>query len=146
MSYRLARGRELLRERLQARLAGTSVFLSTAVLADQLRPQAVSPCLALMTVQAAVTLAGAKISAPVMDLVSSSVRDLMPETLRSLASSGRRWWLTVCFLGLTLSSLGGAGVWVGSGYSTSNSQTNDLQAERMHLDRWIRHSNLPCPP
>ncbi len=146
MSYRLARGRELLRERLQARLAGASVFLSGALLADQLRPAPVSPCLTLMTVQGAMTLAGAKISAPVTGFVSSSVQYLMQATLRSLASSSRRWWLTVCFLGLTLSSFAGAGVWVGSGFGTSSSQTDPFESGRVHFERWISHSNASCPP
>lgn len=115
MSYRLAYGRELLRKRLQTRLAKATVPLQADALAEHLRSAAVPSSLALKTVKAAVTLVGAKMPAAVAGFLSSSVRDLMQETLRSLASSRRRWWLAVFFLWLTLSSLEGAGVWAPSG-------------------------------
>ncbi len=91
MSYRLTHGRELLRKRLQTRLAKATVPLPADALADHLRPAAVPSSLALKTVKAAVTLVGAKMPAAVAGFISSSVRDLMRETLRSLASSRRRW-------------------------------------------------------
>lgn len=115
MSYRLAYGRELLREHLQTRLAKAAVPLPVDGLADHLRPTVVPHRLAVKTVKAAVTLVGAKMPAAVAGFISSSVRDLMQKTLRSLASSRRRWWLSVFFLGLTLSSLEGAGVWIRCG-------------------------------
>ena len=110
ISSRLTHGRELLRERLQTRLAKATVPLPADALADHLQPTAVPSSLALKTVKAAATLVGAKM--PAAGFICSSVRDLMQETLRSLASSRRRWWLAVIFLGLTLSSLEGAGVWI----------------------------------
>jgi len=112
ISYRLACGRELLRKRLLTRLAKAAIPLSDDAFADHLQPAAVPSSLALKTVDAAITLVGAKMPAAVAGFLSSSVRDLMQKTLRSLASSRRRWWLAVFFLGLTVSSLEGAEVWV----------------------------------
>jgi RNA polymerase sigma factor (sigma-70 family) len=65
MSHRLARGRELLRERLQPRLAGPPSLLPALLLADHLQPGAVPPFLAETTVRAAALL-GAKMTAASM--------------------------------------------------------------------------------
>jgi RNA polymerase sigma factor (sigma-70 family) len=119
MSYRLARGRELLRERLQGRMGGATLMLQSILSADHFRPTVVSPALTVTTVQAAVTYVGAKMSAAVTGFLSASVRDLMEETLRSLEPSRWRWWFTVFLLVLALLGAGGAGVWVASGFWTS---------------------------
>jgi RNA polymerase sigma factor (sigma-70 family) len=119
MSYRLARGRELLRERLQTRMGGATIFLQTLFLAEHFQPAVVSHTLALTTMQAAVAYVGAKMSAAVTGLISPSVRELMEESLRSLEPSRWRWWFTVFLLVIALFGLGGAGVWVASGFWTS---------------------------
>jgi RNA polymerase sigma factor (sigma-70 family) len=91
MSHRLARGRELLRERLEARLAGLAVLLPAIWLAEHLQPVVVSPLLAKTTVQAAVALMGAKVAAAGAGIISASVRQLTEATLESLAPSRWRW-------------------------------------------------------
>jgi RNA polymerase sigma factor (sigma-70 family) len=106
MSYRLARGRELLRERLEARLAGFSILLPAVWLAEQLQPAAVSPLLVTTTVQAAVTVVGTKIAAALTCLISASVRELRDATLRSLAPTAWRWLFAAILLVLILSSIG----------------------------------------
>jgi RNA polymerase sigma factor (sigma-70 family) len=108
MSYRLARGRELLRERLEARMAGFSILLPAIWLAEQLQPAVLSPLLVTTTVQAAATVIGSKITAAAVGLISVSVRELRDATLRSRAPSGWRWLLAVFLLVLTLSSIGAA--------------------------------------
>jgi len=106
MSYRLARGRELLRERLESRLAGLSILLPAIWLAEHLQPAVVSPLLATTTVQAAVVVVGAKIAAATC-LISASVRELRDATLRSLEPSQWGTWLLTAFLLLvTVSSIG----------------------------------------
>jgi hypothetical protein len=65
MSYRLARGRDLLRERLQTRIAMAAIPLPCIMLSDHFRPAAVSSTLALTTKRVAVTHVGANMSAAV---------------------------------------------------------------------------------
>jgi RNA polymerase sigma factor (sigma-70 family) len=108
MSYRLARGRELLRERLEARMAGFSILLPAIWLAQHLQPATLSPLLVTTTVHAAVTVMGTKLAAAAACLISASVRELRDATLRSLAPSGRSWLFTTFLLVLTLSSIGAA--------------------------------------
>jgi RNA polymerase sigma factor (sigma-70 family) len=113
MSYRLARGRELLRGRLQARLAGLTVLLPAIPLADFFRPAVVSPLLVQTTAQAAVTLVGAKMAAAATTgLISLSVRELMEATLHNLTPPRWRLWIAVFCLVLVALSAGGIGVWV----------------------------------
>lgn len=119
MSYRLARGRELLRERMEARMAGLSILLPGVWLAEHLQPAIMSPLLATTTVHAAATVVGSKITAAAACLISASVRELRDATLRSLAPSSWRWLLAVLLLALTLSGVGAAVV-VASGSLTSN--------------------------
>jgi RNA polymerase sigma factor (sigma-70 family) len=101
MSYRLARGREMLRERLirghQALAAALPALLFTDVLESPILP----PLLAHATVQAALALLAPKAAAT--GLISTSVQELMEATLRSLAGSGRRG-LTTLLLSLLLFS------------------------------------------
>jgi RNA polymerase sigma factor (sigma-70 family) len=107
MSYRLARGRKLLRERLQSRLAGLSILLPAIWLAEYLQPEVVTPLLVTTTVQAATIAAGAKIAAAATCLISASVRQLRDATLRSLEPSQWGSWLLTAFLVLvTASSIG----------------------------------------
>lgn len=108
MSHRLARGRELLRERLEARLAGIAVLLPAIWLAEHLQPVVVSPLLAKTTAQAAVALMGAKVAAAGVGLISASVRELKDATLNSMEPSRWRWLFAVILLILFL--FGGAGV------------------------------------
>ena len=124
MSYRLARGRELLRERLQSRMAGLTMLLPTIILADYFRPAVVSPFLAQTTVQAAVTFVGSKMALAATGLISASVRELVDETLRSLAPSKWSWWLTVVLIVITVFCLSGAGVWIASGYTSSGAPSS----------------------
>jgi RNA polymerase sigma-70 factor (ECF subfamily) len=119
MSYRLARGRDLLRQRLETRMGGATIFLQTIMQAEHFQPAVVSSTLALTTMQAAVTYVGFKMSAAVSGLISASVRELMDETLRSLEPSRWRWWLTLLLLLSTLAGLGGAGAWVVSSFWSS---------------------------
>ncbi len=121
MSHRLARGRELLRERLESRLAGVSILLPGIWLAEHLQPVVLSPLLVLTTVQAASTVARTKMAA-VTYLLSSSVRELRDATLRSLEPSSWNWLFAAIVLVLTLSSIGGvvfiaAGSWFSGGAS-----------------------------
>lgn len=109
MSHRLARGREMLRERLEGRLAGLSILLPAIWLAEHLQPAVVSPVLATTTVQAAVALTGAKVAAAMTKLISASVRDLKDETLHSLTPS-RQSWLFTAFVVLFSVSVIGASV------------------------------------
>ncbi len=106
MSHRLARGRELLRERLQPRLATLSSLLPALLLADHLHPAVVSPLLAETTVQAAVAFLGAKTAAAAVGVLSASVRELMEATLRDLAPSWRNWLLSAVLLVLLLFGVG----------------------------------------
>jgi RNA polymerase sigma factor (sigma-70 family) len=123
MSYRLARGRELLRERLESRLAGLSILLPAIWLAEHLQPVVVSPLLVTTTVQAVSTVVGAKMAAAAACLISASVRELRDASLRSLVPAGRRWLFTALLLVLTLSSIGAgvsivAGSWLSGGASS----------------------------
>lgn len=115
MSHRLARGRELLRARLESRLAGLAVLLPAIWLAEHLQPVVVSPLLAKTTVQAAVALMGAKVAAAGAGLISASVRELTDATLSSLEPSRWRWLFTVIFLVLFLFGGAGAVVYFASG-------------------------------
>jgi RNA polymerase sigma-70 factor (ECF subfamily) len=102
MSHRLARARELLRERLQPRLAALSSLLPAIFLADRLPAEVVSPLLAQTTMQAAATLVGVKMGVVGAGVLSASVRELMEATLRDLAPSWRRWLLGALLLALLL--------------------------------------------
>lgn len=115
MSYRLSRGRELLRGRLEARLATLSLFVPALCLADYLQPAVVSPLLATTTVQAAVIAAGAKIAAAGAGILSASVRELAEATLRSMAPSRWRWLFAAL---LTLVILFGVGVAVSAVFAS----------------------------
>lgn len=127
MSHRLARGRELLRERLQSRFAGLSIATPALWLAEHLQPVVVSPVLAQATVHAAVIMAGAKVAAAGAAVISASVRELRDATLRSLGPSSKSWsWLLVVLL-LAVSLLGigtaviAAGDWLGLGSGSCTS-------------------------
>jgi RNA polymerase sigma factor (sigma-70 family) len=120
MSYRLARGRELLRQRLQNRMGGAIISLQTLIQADAFQPAVVSPALTLTTLHAAVAFVGSKICATGTGLISTSVREIMDETLRSLGPSRWRWWFTVFLLVLALFGFGGAGIYVASGFRASS--------------------------
>jgi RNA polymerase sigma factor (sigma-70 family) len=113
MSYRLARGRELLRGRLQARLALLSLFLPSISLVECLQPATVSPLLATTTVHAAVIVAGAKIAAAA-EIISAPVRELAEATLRSMAPSRWRWLFVVLVILLALFGGGAAAVSIAS--------------------------------
>ena len=108
MSHRLARGRELLRERLAPRLAALSALLPILPLTDYLQPEAVPLFLAETTVQAATTVVGAKIAAAGTGILSASVRELMEATLRDLSPSWRNWLLSVVLLVFLLLGVGAA--------------------------------------
>lgn len=118
MSHRLARGRELLRERLEARLAGLAVLLPAIWLAEHLQPVVVSPLLVKTTVQAAVALMGVKVAAAGAGIISASVRELAEATLESLAPSKWHWLFPVLLL-LSLMFGTGAAVRYAFGGSTS---------------------------
>ncbi len=114
MSYRLARGRELLRGRLQARLTGLTGLLPTILLADLLRPALMSPLLVQATVQAAVAYVGTKMAAVATGLISLSVRELIEATLHNLSLSRWRLWIVLFSIVFAALSVGGVGVWVAS--------------------------------
>lgn len=82
MSSRLARGRQMLRDRLAGRLRALPAALIPAFLSDHLRPAAVAPALAVATVNAALGLVGAKILAA--GLMSSRVVELTEGALKAL--------------------------------------------------------------
>jgi RNA polymerase sigma-70 factor (ECF subfamily) len=104
MSHRLARGRDLLRERMESRLAGLSILLPTIFLAEHLQPAVVPLFLARMTTHSATLLASGKLV--VTEVLSVSVRELMEATLLSLARG--RWQLLLTIF-LVLASLLGLG-------------------------------------
>jgi RNA polymerase sigma-70 factor (ECF subfamily) len=106
MSYRLARGLELLRQRLEGRLAGLTIQLPMILLGNYFQPAAVPPLLAKMTAHTAAKLVSGKMA--VDDLISVSVRDLMEAILLSLAAFRGRWPLIVLLLVSSLFSLGAA--------------------------------------
>jgi hypothetical protein len=100
MSHRLARGRDLLRERVESRLAGLTILLPTVLLADHLQPAAVPLFLARMTAHSATMLASGKWA--MTGMISVSVRELVEATLLSLAPSKWKWLLAVSLLTLSL--------------------------------------------
>jgi RNA polymerase sigma-70 factor (ECF subfamily) len=108
MSYRLRRGRDLLRERLQSRMGGATLFLQTIMRAEHFRPAVVSSSLALTTMQVAVTYVGFKMSAAVTGFISASVRELTEKTLLSLARGRWKLLLTIFLLSASLLGLGAA--------------------------------------
>jgi RNA polymerase sigma-70 factor (ECF subfamily) len=114
ISHRLARGRELLRERLAPRLGMLSGLLPAFPLTDFLEPSALPPLLAQTTAAAATALAGAKVAAVGASLISASVRDLMEETLESLAPSPWHWLYPAILIVLSLLGVGTA-VYVATG-------------------------------
>jgi RNA polymerase sigma factor (sigma-70 family) len=116
MSHRLARGRELLRERLVPRLAGLSGLLPLLPLMDYLEPSAVPPFLAQTTAQAAIVVVGSKVAAVGAGLISASVRELMEETLTSLAPSPWRWLYVLIVVVGSLLGLGGAAYVAANGW------------------------------
>jgi hypothetical protein len=103
MSCRLARGLDLLRQRLDARLAGLTIQLPMILLGNYFQPAAVPPFLAKMTAQSAAKLVSGRMAMD--DLISVSVRDLMEATLLSLAPFRGRWPLIVLMLVSSLLSL-----------------------------------------
>jgi RNA polymerase sigma factor (sigma-70 family) len=115
MSHRLARGRELLRERLQVRLAALSILLPMVSLADYLQPAVVPPLLARVTVQAAVSLAAGKMAS--LAMISPSVRDLLAATLRRPKPFRLSWLLAALLLALTF-----LGFAIASDIASSNSE------------------------
>jgi RNA polymerase sigma factor (sigma-70 family) len=106
MSFRLTRGRQMLRDRLTGRLQALSVALPSALLTGHLEPPSVSPLLAEATVQAALGLLGTKTLTA--GLISSSVSDLMEATLRSLTATRRQWLLGILLAVVTLLGLSAA--------------------------------------
>lgn len=108
ISYRLARARERLRERLELRLAGLTILASAVLLSDHLQPAIVPPLLAKTTVKASVTLAGAKAAAAGTGGISASVRDLVEASGRSLAPSLGSWLLAALLIVLIALGLGSA--------------------------------------
>jgi RNA polymerase sigma factor (sigma-70 family) len=98
MAHRLERGRDLLRDRLNARLNATPLSVSPLMVAALLRSVDVPAWLVDTTVQASVVLGSAKHVA--VGLISSSVRELMEATLRSLRRGGRFWLLSILVLAL----------------------------------------------
>jgi RNA polymerase sigma factor (sigma-70 family) len=119
MSHCLARGRDLIRQGLEARLMALPIVLSATWLTEHLQPAVVSPLLATTTVQVALIAAGAKIAAAGSAVISASVRELAEATLRSMAPS--RWrWLLVGFLMLVILFGIGAAVSIASGSRASS--------------------------
>jgi RNA polymerase sigma-70 factor (ECF subfamily) len=106
MSHRLARGRDLLCERMESRLAGLSILLPTIFLADHLQPAVVPIFLARMTARTATMLARGKMVAA--GNISLSVRVLMEATLLSLALGLWKLLLTIFLLSALLLGLGAA--------------------------------------
>ncbi len=120
MSQGLARGRDLLRRGLEARLAALPLVLSATWLAEHLQPAVVSPLLATTTVQTALIAAGAKIAAAGSAILSASVRELADATLRSMAPSRWRWLFVAFLLVLILSGIGTAVVSIAFDSKASN--------------------------
>jgi RNA polymerase sigma-70 factor (ECF subfamily) len=114
ISHRLARGRELLRERLAPRLGMLTALLPAFPLTDFLEPASVPPLLAQTTAHAATVLVGAKVASIGASIISASVRDLMEETLESLMPSPWRWLYPAILLVLSLLGVGTA-VYVATG-------------------------------
>jgi hypothetical protein len=105
MSLRLARGRQLLRDRLAGRLRAAPAAVPAVFLADPPEPAVVPPFLAEATVRAALALAGAEGFAA--GLISAPVRGLLEATLRSLGAR-RRWLFRLLWAGLVALGLGAA--------------------------------------
>jgi RNA polymerase sigma factor (sigma-70 family) len=110
ISYRLARARDMLRERLEPRLAGLTVLLPAVLLSDCFQPAIVPPVLAWTTVQASVALAGAKIASIGSGIISASVREIVEASGRSPTPSWGRWLLTAFLIALILLGLGSAAI------------------------------------
>lgn len=108
MSYRLARGRDMLRQRLQTRMGGATIFLPSLMHAEHFQPAVVSSTLSLTTMQAAVTYFGVKMSAAVTGFISASVRELTEATLLSLAQGRWKLLLTIFLVSAWLLGLGAA--------------------------------------
>jgi hypothetical protein len=106
ISHRLARGRDLLRERLQSRLASLGILPPTILLAEHLQPGVVPLFLARMTSHTAAMIASGK--CVVAEVLSVSVRELMEATLLSLATSKWKLLLTIFLLSASLLGLGAA--------------------------------------
>jgi len=90
MSHRLARGRQMLRDRLTGRLRTAPAALPAVFLTDSLESATVPPWLADATVRAALALAGTKVLTA--GLTSASVLNLLEATLRTLEARPR-WFL-----------------------------------------------------
>jgi RNA polymerase sigma factor (sigma-70 family) len=105
MSHRLERGRDLLRERLCARLAMSPLVLTPLMLIDLMRSVEVSPLLVQATVQAGVVLVSLKAAT---GFISASVVELMETTLRTLRRGGRFWLLSFALIALVLLCFGTA--------------------------------------
>jgi RNA polymerase sigma factor (sigma-70 family) len=103
ISYRLARGREMLRERLTRRQGALCPTLTAAFLSDPLEMVSVHPVLVHATVQAALVLLAPR--EIVSGLISASVKQLMEATLWSLDASRRRWLFAILLAVLVFSGL-----------------------------------------
>ncbi|MBI3407320.1 MAG: RNA polymerase sigma factor [Planctomycetes bacterium] len=118
MSYRLARGRELLRGRLNRRNRNHAVpagmfalFLQQTASATELQPALVQT-----TAKAAVVLAtGHGLAAA----LSANAQALAEQTLRALAATGRRGWSIATFAVLAIALAFAAVVAFGIGYNTN---------------------------
>jgi hypothetical protein len=106
MSHRLTRGQDLLRERIESRLAGLSILLPTIFLAEHLQPAVVPLFLVRMTAHSATMLAGDKVV--VTEVISVAVRELMEATLLSLARGRWQLLLIIFLLSALLLGLGAA--------------------------------------
>jgi polysaccharide biosynthesis/export protein len=104
MSFRLARGREMLRDRVTSRLRAAPAVLPLGFLTSPLEASVVPAPLADATVQAALGLVGAK--AAVGAFISGSVLDLMNATLRVLAPRRQPWLFGMVLTGLSVLGLG----------------------------------------
>jgi RNA polymerase sigma factor (sigma-70 family) len=129
MSFRLARGRELLRDRLNGRMQALSVALPAALLLDRLEPTSVPPVLADATVQAALGLLGVK--ALGVGCISASVNELMEATLRGLKPRG--WYRNVLLailllLGLSAAAYGASGGWFPSDEPSTRPSTSSVRS------------------
>jgi RNA polymerase sigma factor (sigma-70 family) len=117
ISYRLARGREILRERLGARQCAPTLFAT--LLRDQTVTGSLPPGLADQTVQAAIMFSRDGLLA---SAVSPAVRRLLTEALPSLSSRTIAFLLAAAVLGLLAAGAVASGFTPWSGGESSSSQ------------------------
>jgi RNA polymerase sigma factor (sigma-70 family) len=120
ISYRLARGRELLRERLGARNCSPALF--AALLRDEPFSAMVPPGLADQTVHAAVTLSREGLLA---SPISPAVRRLLEDSMPVFATRTAVFLLTAIMLGLL-----GAGAVASGHVPWSNNDTGSVQGNQ----------------